>query len=151
MKCPACGNEMVSETQDETLSFGSESLTLHGMKGDFCRECGEGVWDEQSYRRYTEAQEALIRASRDNIPADIRRIRKNLKLSQGELAKIFGVGKVAFSRYERGESNPPAPVIKLLKLVERHPDLLSEVSSIKASTMEKRSEAAKTIRRGASR
>ena len=64
MKCPACGNaEMITKIQDETLVYGGQSLTLHSMKGDFCPACGEGIWDEESYRRYTEAQAAAIRAA----------------------------------------------------------------------------------------
>ena len=128
MKCPACGHvEMVSKTQDETLSYGSQSLTLHAMRGEFCPVCGEGVWDTESYRRYTEAQAALLRAVKGDVSGEIRRIRKNLKLTQAQLAEAFGVGKVAFSRYERGETRPPAPLVKLLKLLERHPDLLEEM------------------------
>lgn len=130
MKCPACGNlEMVTKVQDETLTYGGQSLTLHSMKGNFCPACGEGVWDEESYLRYTEAQTAIIRAVRGDVSADIRRIRKSLKLTQAELSEVVGIGKVAFSRYERGETRPPNPLVKLLKLVERHPDLLSEMSS----------------------
>ena len=135
MKCPACGyHEMETKILDETLSYGSESLTLHDMQGDFCPKCGEGIWNEESYRRYTAAQDALMRKTRGDVGTDIRRIRKTLKLTQSELARIFGVGKVAFSRYERGETTPPAPIIKLLKLVERHPDLLHEVRDIERST-----------------
>jgi HTH-type transcriptional regulator/antitoxin MqsA len=100
------------------------------MHGEFCPACGEGIWDAESYRRYTEAQSALLRAVKGDISADIRRIRKFLKLTQTELAEAFGVGKVAFSRYERGETRPPAPLVKLLKLVERHPDLLTEMRGI---------------------
>ena len=129
MKCPACGNsEMILNIQDETLSYGGQSLTLHAMKGDFCPECSEGIWDEDSYRRYTEAQTAIVRAVKGDVSADIRRIRKKLKLTQTELSEVVGIGKVAFSRYERGETKPPAPLVKLLKLVERHPDLLAEMS-----------------------
>ncbi len=132
MKCPACGHtNMADKIMDETLSYGGQSLTLHGMKGDFCPECGEGVWDEESYRRYTEAQSALVRATKEDVSADIRRIRKSLKLTQTELSEVVGIGKVAFSRYERGETRPPAPLVKLLKLVERHPDLLAEMSPSK--------------------
>ena len=128
MKCPICDHaEMVERTQDEKLSFGGQSLTLHGMKGEFCLKCHEGVWDAESYRRYTEAQTALLRAVKGDLSADIRRIRQNLKLTQAELSKVFGVGKLAFSRYERGKTQPPAPLVKLLKLVERHPDLMNEV------------------------
>lgn len=130
MKCPACGNaEMITKVKEETLSYGGQSLTLHSMRGDFCSSCGEGVWDDESYRRFTEAQTAIVRAVKGDVSADIRRIRKSLKLTQFELSEVVGIGKVAFSRYERGETKPPAPLVKLLKLFERHPDLLDEVSA----------------------
>ena len=125
MNCPNCGNsEMVFKIQDETLTCGGQSLTLHTMKGDFCSVCGEGIWDEESYRRYTEAQTAIVRAVKGDVAADIRRIRKSLRLTQTELAKVVGIGKVAFSRYERGETKPPTPLVKLLKLVKDIPTSL---------------------------
>jgi len=131
MKCPACGHDaMADKVLEETLSYGGQSLTLHKMHGQFCSHCGEGIWDEESYRRYTEAQAGLVRAVKDDVGADIRRIRKKLNLSQRELASAFGVGKMAFSRYERGESRPPAPLVKLLKLIDRHPDLLNEMRNV---------------------
>ena len=131
MKCPACGNpEMAERVKDETLSYGNQSLILHEMHGEFCPSCGEGIWDAESYRRYTEAQMALLHGIKGDLSADIRRIRKNLKLTQTELAEAFGVGKVAFSRYERGETRPPAPLVKLLMLLEKHPDLLTEVRGV---------------------
>lgn len=61
MNCPACGNpQMETKIQDENLMYSGQSLTLHGMKGDFCQACGEGIWDEESYRRYTKAQAAIV-------------------------------------------------------------------------------------------
>jgi HTH-type transcriptional regulator/antitoxin MqsA len=129
---------MVTKIQDETLVYGGQSLTLHSMKGDFCPACGEGIWDEESYRRYTEAQAAIIRAVKSDVSADIRRIRKSLKLTQTELSEVVGIGKVAFSRYERGETKPPAPLVKLLKLVERHPDLIAEMHQSYSSPVEDR-------------
>ena len=134
MKCPSCDHgEMMERTQDEKLSFGGQSLTLHGMKGEFCTKCDEGVWDTESYRRYAEAQAALLRAVKGDLSADIRRIRKILKLTQAELSEVFGVGKLAFSRCERGKTQPPAPLVKLLKLMERHPDLMNEVREVSTS------------------
>ena len=131
MGCPACGNSaLVAKECDETLTYGGQSLTLHLMRGDFCAACGEAIWDPVSYRRYTEAQASLIRAVKGDLSADIRRIRKSLNLTQTELAAVFGIGKVAFSRYERGETRPSAPLVKLLRLVERHPDLLKEMASV---------------------
>jgi HTH-type transcriptional regulator/antitoxin MqsA len=131
MQCPVCGHlEMIEQTLDETLSHGEHSLTLHSMTGDFCPACGEGVWNEESYRRYTEAQAAVVRAAKEDLSGEIRRIRKGLRLTQAELSEVVGIGKVAFSRYERGETRPPAPLVKLLRLVERHPDLLAEMGPV---------------------
>lgn len=47
-------------------------MTLHKMKGEFCVNCHEGVWDEESYRRYTEAQAGLLRAAKGDLGIDIR-------------------------------------------------------------------------------
>ena len=60
-------------------------------------------------------------------PNYIAQVRKKLKLDQREAAEIFGGGVNAFSRYENGKTKPPLALVKLLKVLERHPDLLSEV------------------------
>ena len=62
-------------------------------------------------------------------PGFIIAVRKKLNLGQREAAEIFGGGVNAFSRYENGKTKPPLALVKLLKLLERHPDLLSEVRS----------------------
>ena len=36
-------------------------------------------------------------------------------------------GDHAFSRYENGKTKPPLALVKLLKVLDRHPDLLDEV------------------------
>lgn len=33
----------------------------------------------------------------------------------------------AFSRYENGKTKPPLAVVKLLKVLDRHPELLNEI------------------------
>jgi HTH-type transcriptional regulator / antitoxin MqsA len=123
MRCPSCGhNQMVTKICDEILSYGGKSVILHNMKGNFCPECGEGVWDAESYRRYTEEQTQLA-----SVGAVIRGIRKHLGMTQIRMAEIFGVGKMAFSRYERGETAPAPAFVKLLRIVDRHPELIAEL------------------------
>ena len=60
-------------------------------------------------------------------PAFIVGVRKMLKLDQREAAEIFGGGVNAFSRYETGKTKPPLALVKLLQVLERHPDLLNEL------------------------
>jgi HTH-type transcriptional regulator/antitoxin MqsA len=60
-------------------------------------------------------------------PDFIASVRKKLQLDQREAAEIFGGGVNAFSRYETGRTKPPVALVKLLKLLDRHPHLLAEV------------------------
>ncbi len=60
-------------------------------------------------------------------PDFIARVRKKLALDQRQAAAIFGGGPNAFSRYENGKTKPPLALVKLLKLLDRHPNLLNEV------------------------
>ena len=62
-------------------------------------------------------------------PDFILNVRKKLDLDQREAAKIFGGGVNAFSRYETGKTKPPLALVKLLKVLDRHPDLLAEVKA----------------------
>lgn len=127
MQCPACGYpEMEERTQDETLSYGGQSVTVRNLRGEFCPSCGEGIWDAESNRRLDEAQTALIRSVRSEMSVNIRRIRKLLKLTQAKLAENFGLGPLALSRYERGKTTPPVLLVKVLQLLEKHPELLEE-------------------------
>lgn len=60
-------------------------------------------------------------------PKFIEAVRKKLSLDQREAAEIFGGGVNAFSRYETGKTKPPLALVKLLKVLDRHPELLAEV------------------------
>ena len=62
-------------------------------------------------------------------PQFIAQVRKKLALDQREAAEIFGGGINAFSRYENGKTKPPLALVKLLKVLDRHPDLLAEVKA----------------------
>lgn len=63
-------------------------------------------------------------------PAFITSVRKKLALDQREAAEIFGGGVNAFSRYENGKSKPSVALVKLLQLLDRHPDLLAEIKTV---------------------
>jgi HTH-type transcriptional regulator/antitoxin MqsA len=54
-------------------------------------------------------------------------VRKKLALDQREAAEIFGGGVNAFSRYETGKTKPPLALVKLLKVLDLHPELLDEI------------------------
>jgi HTH-type transcriptional regulator/antitoxin MqsA len=56
-------------------------------------------------------------------------IRAASHLDQREAGGIFGGGVNAFSRYENGKTKPPLALVKSLQLLDRHPDLLQELTA----------------------
>ena len=60
--------------------------------------------------------------------AAVRSTRKKLGLNQAQAGQLFGGGATAFSEYERGKTQPHKSTLLLLKLLDRHPDLLDELA-----------------------
>jgi DNA-binding transcriptional regulator YiaG len=54
-------------------------------------------------------------------PSDVKRLRKQLALTQSELADTIGVHAMTVSKWETGVHKIPGPVVKLLQrmLAER--------------------------------
>lgn len=132
MKCPVCGAaELIHDTRDVPYVYKGEATTIPAVTGDFCPACVEVVLDREHGDRYSEAiglfQRQVNAAYVD--PQYIMQVRKKLDLDQREAAEIFGGGVNAFSRYENGRTKPPLALVKLFKLLDRHPDLLNEVRS----------------------
>jgi HTH-type transcriptional regulator / antitoxin MqsA len=130
MKCPSCGAaKLIHDTRDVTYIYKGESTSIPDVTGDFCPACGEVVLNREHGDRYSELlavhQKQVNAAYVD--PSYIAKVRKKLDLDQREAAAIFGGGVNAFSRYENGKTKPPLALVKLLKVLDRHPDLLSEV------------------------
>lgn len=130
MKCPVCGAaELIHGTRDMPYLYKGVATTIPAVMGDFCPACGEVVLDREHGDRYSDLigqfQRQVNAAYVD--PAYIAGVRKKLKLDQREAAELFGGGVNAFSRYENGKTKPPLALVKLLKVLDRHPELLEEV------------------------
>jgi HTH-type transcriptional regulator/antitoxin MqsA len=130
MKCPTCGAaNLIHDTRDLPYTYKGEVTMLPQVTGDFCPACDESVLDLQQSRRTMDLMNEFNRQVNAAIvdPAFIAGVRKKLDLDQREAAEIFGGGVNAFSRYETGKTKPPLALVKLLKVLNRHPDLLDEV------------------------
>ena len=130
MKCPSCGAaKLVHDTRDLPYTYKGESTVLPRVTGDFCPACDESILDAAESRRTMNLMREFTKQVNASIvdPAFIVSVRKKLDLDQREAAEIFGGGVNAFSRYENGKTKPSLALVKLLKVLDRHPDLLPEV------------------------
>lgn len=130
MKCPSCAAaKLVHDTRDMSYVYKGEATVIPAVTGDFCPACGEAVLDMVESSRTSAAMLEFNKQVNASIvdPGFIASVRKKLALDQREAAEIFGGGINAFSRYENGKTKPPLALVKLLKVLDRHPDLLAEV------------------------
>lgn len=130
MRCPVCAAaELVHDTRDLPYTYKGETTTIPAVVGNYCPACGESVHDAAESARVSAAMLVFNRQVNASSvdPAFIANVRKKLALDQREAAEIFGGGVNAFSRYENGKTKPPLALVQLLKVLDRHPELLEEI------------------------
>lgn len=125
--CPLCGEGTLrDDKQRQQLEYRGHAYE-YTARGAYCNHCHDG------FPEHDAREEAAWLAFRDRVNseeiAELTRIRKKLKLTQLEAARLAGGGKNAFSRYERGQAKPVTAVINLFKLLDRHPGLLDELKA----------------------
>lgn len=130
MKCPNCTNteDMIVTTKDMPFTYKGETITIPAT-GEYCSQCEDMVLGSDEWKRVDAILKKFYQGInlRSSDPKFISAVRKKLRLNQKEAGTIFGGGANAFSRYETGKAEPPVAVVKLFKLLDRHPELLAEV------------------------
>ena len=61
-------------------------------------------------------------------PQKIKEIRQSLGLSQAEAGELLGGGPSAFAKYENGSVKPSAALVRILRLLEKKPERLPEIT-----------------------
>ncbi len=101
--CPSCESEQELEhvRRRETVTVRGEKIEVQASYWR-CRACGEEFEGPDGHDEVAQAYK-LYRAKKGLMqPEEIKRLREEYGLTQGELAKILGFGAVTLSRYETG-------------------------------------------------
>ena len=124
--CPICAAGVLHDGS-KTVTQEYKGHPYQGqVRGAFCDKCDEAIL---TYNANDEAAWLAFRDQVDHqVASELESIRKRLKLTQAQAAKLASGGKNAFSRYERGQAKPVAAVINLFKLLDKHPDLIKELA-----------------------
>lgn len=129
--CLQCddGTVLVHGTKDVTVAVGQLTAIVAAVAGWHCPVCADCEFDDGHGQRVSRAI-ADLRKLADKQRADLlRATRKKLGLRQSEAGKLFGGGASAFSEYERGKTQPHKSTVLLLKLLDKHPELLAELEA----------------------
>ncbi len=129
--CLQCdeGTLLTHGAKDLVINLDGLSATVPGVAGWHCPACGECEFtDPDGSARFSAALEALRQQAGAARAASMRAIRKKLGLKQAEAGQLFGGGASAFSEYERGKTQPHKSTVLLLKLLDKHPELLKDLT-----------------------
>lgn len=133
--CPDCGHTMARDVRRQSWTYKGKPVEFD-QPAWYCLldPTHDHVLDEAD----TSATEPLVLAHRVVVeggmhPAEVRRIRERLGLSQREAGRVLGGGPIAFHKYEKGEVATSRAVGVLLRLLDCHPELLAEVRKDKAA------------------
>jgi HTH-type transcriptional regulator/antitoxin MqsA len=96
---------------------------IFDMPGWYCEESGESIHSGDDLK-VSDRELAKLKAKVEGLlsPAEIRRLRKKLGLSQKEASALIGGGPNAFQKYESGEVLTSRAASNLLLMLERHPE-----------------------------
>ena len=73
-----------------------------------------------------------LAAGKIDSGADVTALRKFVGLSQVEFAKALGISVSTLRNWEQGRRKPEGPALALLRIVARHPRIISEKHTLVA-------------------
>jgi HTH-type transcriptional regulator/antitoxin MqsA len=121
--------QLHKDVRDVTISRQKLTMVVTNIAGLFCDHCEEIEFDEatDSAQRFAAAGDQLVLKNRASAAAALKEQRKRLKLTQEQASRLTGGGHNAFSRYETGVATPLPAVVNLFSLLDKHPEMLSEL------------------------
>lgn len=135
--CPICGEGHVTSCVDQVESEykGQKAmLPLHYQVCDVCTSDFAGMEESRLNKRAVMA----FRKSVDGLLTgdEIRALRDKFKITQGQAAKLFGGGPVAFSKYENDDVAHSEAMDTLLRLVSHNEATFWDLVEVKGMKTE---------------
>jgi putative zinc finger/helix-turn-helix YgiT family protein len=120
--CPTCGTKMTETRGRLRLPVNGEVLAVPSIPHLRCPKCDEVVLRFEGARRLNVDAIARYRKRHGLLCADaVRAIRKELGVTQRELARLLRLGGNTLSRWESGRNVQTAAMDVLLRLIRDLP------------------------------
>ena len=127
--CKLCNSEDVSDyVEAEEISYKESTLQV-SIAHSVCNNCDREFISKPQILQ----NEAALRAAKKDYDGllsseEIIRARRALSLTQEQAATVFGGGRNAFSKYERGEVSQSVAMDKLIRICLNHREVFHELA-----------------------
>lgn len=127
MVSPETGEVLRRDVRPFIVTYKGQSKTVD-LPGYYPTNGDEGVHVGDDM----DVTDIALRALKEEVegipaPATIKRACQKLNLSQREAGGLLKVGENAFDKYQGGLVEPSGPTSQLLRLLDRHPELIDEL------------------------
>lgn len=133
IQCVRCNQGSVNVLTDTaTVNYKDKTLS-YSMCYSLCANCGyEFISTDQIKQNDQAFKKAKCESDGLLTPQEIRNARDTLGINQDLAASIFGGGKNAFSKYERGEVTQSQAMDTLIRLCVKYNGLFREVAAMRS-------------------
>lgn len=132
-RCPTCGARMTPARGTVHFPVNGEEVAVAHVRHLRCTMCDEMVFSLAEARRLREDALDVYRRRYDLLTADeIRALRRRLRLTQGELARLLRLGASTISRWEAGRNVQTGAMDVLLRLLRDLPGSLAYLKNLAA-------------------
>ena len=127
--CKLCKSEDVSDyVEAEEITYKGSTLQV-SIAYSLCNNCEREFISKPQILQ----NEAALRAAKKDYDGllsseEIIRARRTLSLTQEQAARVFGGGRNAFSKYERGEVSQSVAMDKLIRICLNHREVFHELA-----------------------
>jgi len=125
---PETGKTLRRGVRPQTVKFGSMTR-IADLPGWYPDDDSDSVHSgadlAESDRVFLELKAAYA--------AHVRKVRKQLGLTQEEAGRLIGGGRRAFQKYESGAMPPSDAAVALIEILHRHPDEVEFLRSIRSA------------------
>ena len=127
--CKLCKSENVSDyAEAEEISYKGNALQV-SIVYSLCSNCDREFISKPQILQ----NEAALRAAKKDYDGllsseEIIRARRTLSLTQEQASRVFGGGRNAFSKYERGEVSQSVAMDKLIRICLNHREIFHELA-----------------------
>ncbi|QOY96226.1 type II toxin-antitoxin system MqsA family antitoxin [Massilia sp. UMI-21] len=128
LKCPNCGvSPLAHAVREMQYTYQGQTTTIPELVVEQCAGCKEVMFAHGEHDHYGE----LVTAFRRQVDAQegqaLGALRKGLGLTREKADALLADEAGDFARYEAGEARAPVALVKLLRMLGKHPELLDAV------------------------
>lgn len=124
INCYCCDGETTIRERVREVSYGRTKVSVVD-EFTLCTDCGEEFYTGEQSSQFDRRAQAAAKAQGLVLPFEIRRLRKQLMLTQAEFETLLQIGPKTVAKWERGTVVPNPGMCQMLRMFMANPEIIA--------------------------